>query len=313
MILSVSRRTDIPAYYTDWFFNRLSEGFVYVRNPMNYYQVSKIVLNPDIIDCIVFWTKDPTQIIERLDELKDYNYYFQITITSYDESLERNIRDKRKIIDAFQKLSKKIGKEKVIWRYDPIIINEELNIEYHTRKFEELASELSGYTDLCIISFMDPYKKTERNMKSIKPVNITKQMMYEIGSKLYEITKKYNLKINTCSEEIDLHEISIEHGKCIDDKLISKIIGQEIKIEKDKNQRKSCGCITSIDIGTYNTCSNGCIYCYANYSDISLKNNILKHDKNSPFLVGNIEPEDVIKDRKMISYKRGYEQTTFLY
>ena len=311
MILSVSRRTDIPAFYTEWFFNRLNEGYVLVRNPMNYHQVSKIQLNPSIIDCIVFWTKDPTKIIARLNELRDYNYYFQVTITPYKKDVERNIQDKEQIISSFIKLSKLIGSDRVIWRYDPIILTDKLTIDYHEEKFERIASKLSGYTDLCIISFIDLYSKTERNMKYINPMRITSNMMVDIGERFSKIARKHNLELKTCSEEIDLSSVGIEHAKCIDEKLISKIVGQDLDINKDKNQRDICGCVSSIDIGAYNTCKNGCLYCYANFSDNTVRNNIINHDEKSPFLVGKSEPDDRIYERKMVSYKREFTQPCF--
>lgn len=312
MILSVSRRTDIPAFYLDWFFNRIKEGFVLVRNPMNYHQVSKVILSPDVIDCIVFWTKDPRKIINRLDELKGYKYYFHITITPYDNKIERSIRNKEEIIESLKKLSEKIGKEKVIWRYDPIILSTDITIEDHIKNFESLASRLSNHTNVCTISFLDIYKKTERNMKTFNSIDMNDEIMLEIGGKFAKIAEHYNLKINTCSEKIDLSSVGIDHAKCIDDNLISETIGCTLNIGKDKNQRDICGCVTSIDIGAYNTCKHQCLYCYANFSDTAVKNNIMKHDKNSPFLIGHEMEGDKITNRKMESYKRAYEQSTFL-
>lgn len=312
MILSVSRRTDIPAFYSEWFFNRIKEGYVLVRNPMNYNQVSNVSLDPKLIDCIVFWTKDPLNILTRLEELKDYKYYFQITITPYDKKIEKNIRNKEDIIETFKELSKKIGKEKVIWRYDPIILSEDITIDYHLEKFETFAEKLSGYTELCIISFLDFYRKTERNMKLIRPLNISKEDMLNIGEKLSKIAKLYNIRMETCSEEIDLSSFGIKHSKCIDDNLISRIVGQNLNIDKDKNQREICGCVSSIDIGAYNTCNHGCLYCYANFSANTVKKNSVKHNKNSAFLCGEEEKNDKISDRKMKSYKQDYIQETFL-
>ena len=164
MILSVSRRTDIPAFYSDWFFNRIREGFVYVRNPMNIHKISKIKLSPDVIDCIVFWSKNPCPMLSRLDELQPYMYYFQFTINPYDMKLEQNVPTKNGIIETFRVLSDKIGPERVIWRYDPIILTDSISMNYHVKYFEELAKRLQGYTYTCVISFLDLYKKTERNI-----------------------------------------------------------------------------------------------------------------------------------------------------
>lgn len=304
LILSVSRRTDIPAFYTEWFFNRLKEGYVLVRNPMNYHQVSKVAINPDVIDCIVFWTKNPGNMLNKLDLLKEYNYYFQITITPYDNSIERYVPEKRRVIESFKKLSSLIGKKRTIWRYDPIILNKEKSIEYHRQCFAELASQLNGSTERCIISFMDMYKKTESNMQNFTKKIVTNKDIIEIGQKLSNIALNHGLKLETCSESMDLMSVGIGHAKCIDDKLISDILGESLYIKKDPNQRETCGCVSSIDIGMYNTCKHGCLYCYANYSDKSVKNNIVKHDPKSPILIGNIEPEDKITERKMESYRQ---------
>ncbi|MBS4539586.1 DUF1848 domain-containing protein [Clostridium sp. D2Q-11] len=303
MILSVSRRTDIPAYYTEWFFNRLEAGEVLVRNPMNYHQVSRVKLNPDIIDCIVFWTKDPTNMLEHLDKLKEYNYYFQVTINPYDKTIERNVSKKNDIIDSFQNLSEKIERERVVWRYDPIILTEDIDIDYHEKYFEYLASRLSSYTEKCVFSFIEMYRKTEKNMKNIDLIDIDKEKMLILGEKLYKIADKYNIRLESCSEEVDLCQVGINNARCIDLEIISKIVGQDLDIKKDKNQREICGCVSSIDIGAYNTCKHGCLYCYANFSDKSMKINKLKHDVNSPMLIGNVEEYDKITDRKMESYR----------
>lgn len=159
MILSVSRRTDIPAFYSDWFFNRLHEGFVDVRNPMNIHQISRIKITPDVVDCIVFWTKNPYNMLARLYELKKYNYYFQFTINPYGKDIEANVPVKTEIIDTFRRLSLLIGRNRVIWRFDPILITDEINVIYHIKYFEELAKRLENLTTRCVISFVDLYKK----------------------------------------------------------------------------------------------------------------------------------------------------------
>ena len=302
MILSVSRRTDIPAFYSDWFINRINEGFVMVRNPMNHNQISRIALNPDLIDCIVFWTKDSHNIFEKLDKFKDYNYYFQYTITPYEKDIEKNLRDKSEIIDEFKKLSEKIGPEKVIWRYDPIILTDKYTEEYHINAFSDFASALKGYAEKCVISFVDMYKSITVGMKAAGSLPIADLTMKRMGKEIAEIASLNSMKTATCCEAVDLSEFGIEHNKCIDDELISRILGKDLKIKKDKNQRENFGCVSSIDIGTYNTCSHTCIYCYANHGNSRVQKNNLKHNDNSPLLVGEISENDIILDRKMESY-----------
>ena len=160
MIISASRRTDIPSYYSEWLFNRIQNGFVLVRNPMNIHQISKINLAPDMIDGIVFWTKNPSPMLSRVGELNKYTYYFQFTINPYGEEIEQALPSKRKvIIPSFIDLSIKIGADRVIWRYDPILINKKYTIEKHIKYFEMLARLLKGYTKKCVISFVDMYRK----------------------------------------------------------------------------------------------------------------------------------------------------------
>jgi len=301
LILSVSRRTDIPAFYTEWFFNRLKEGFVLVRNPMNYHQVSRVRLTPDVVDCIVFWTKDPTNMLDKLDLLNEYNYCFQITLNPYGSQIERNVPQKKHLIESFKELSVSIGKKRIIWRYDPIILTDKIDLAYHRKYFDIFASELKDYTERCVISFVDMYKKIERNLSNINAVALSKKDMLEIGKTLSDIASGYGLKIEACSEPVDLSSVGIKPAKCIDDNLIAEITGVPINVRKDKNQRDICGCGESVDIGVYNTCKHGCLYCYANYSDTAVKNNINKHDPISPMLIGNIEPEDKITDKKMVS------------
>ena len=303
MILSVSRRTDIPAFYTEWFFNRLKEGYALVRNPMSYHQVSRINLSPDVIDCIVFWTKNPAKMLDKLNLLKDYNYYFQITVNPYDRQIERNVPDKEQVVESFVKLSQLIGKKRTVWRYDPIFFTNRFDLEYHSKSFNKLASKLKGHTERCIISFIDVYKKSERNIKQLNLAAVSERQMIETGKVFSEIAARYGMKVATCSEYIDLSPFGIEHAKCIDDRLISEITGESIIVKKDKNQRNVCGCVQSIDIGAYNTCHHGCIYCYANFSGNSVDNNVLKHDPKSPMLIGSVEPDDIIRERKTESYR----------
>lgn len=302
MIISASRRTDIPTYYSDWFLNRVKAGYVYVRNPMNAHQISRISLSPEVVDGIVFWTKNPAPMLSKLDALKDYTYYFQFTLNSYGVDVESNIPSKNSVImPAFQRLSDLIGPDRVIWRYDPIFLNETYTMEYHTRYFEELAKRLSPYTKKCTISFLDFYRNTEKNVATLSPGKLPFEQQEQLAKSMAEIAHSYGLRIDTCAEGIELQQYGIEHAKCIDDRLLGQLIQCPLDIKKDKNQRLECGCIESLDIGAYNTCCNGCRYCYANYSEKTVCTNSGKHNPDSPLLVGEVGTEDKIIERKMFS------------
>ena len=304
MILSVSRRTDIPAFYAEWFFQRIREGFLYVRNPMNPRQVSRIGLSPEVVDCIIFWSKNPAPMLERLDELREYPFYFQFTLTGYGRDIEPGLPDKRKeVIGTFQKLSEKVGKERVVWRYDPILVNGRYTIEYHLKAFEEIAGCLKGYTEKVVISFVDFYAKTLRNTKDLYIKSLSREEMREIAEGMAQIAKSCGLVIETCAEQINLQDVGIRHGSCIDKRRIEKIVGCSLSVEKDKNQREACGCCESIDVGAYNTCRNGCRYCYANYHEEQVRKCIACYDVDSPLLCGRIEPEERVTDRKERSFR----------
>lgn len=304
MIISASRRTDIPNYYSDWFYNRIKDGYVLVRNPVNMHQVSRVKLTPDVVDCIVFWTKNPAGMIDRLDEINEYNYYFQFTLNSYGKDIEPNIPSKNEnVIETFIRLSEKIGTEKVIWRYDPILINDKYTINYHLHYFGKIAGKLKGCTEKCIISFIDLYRKTANNLKGLDIRTITDRDKIEIAQGFSKTAREFGFQIDTCAETIDLTNYNIGHAKCIDGKLIERIIGCKLNVEKDKGQRSGCGCAESIDIGMYNTCLNGCRYCYANYSEKTALKNLRGHNRYSALLCGTLTDNDRIYQRNAESYK----------
>ena len=303
MIISASRRTDIPSYYSEWFMNRIKEGFALVRNPIAIHQVSRIKLVPDVVDGIVFWTKNPIPMLGRLDELSDYTYYFQFTVTPYGKNLEPNIPLKNDaILSSFKQLSDMIGPDRIIWRYDPILLSEKYTAKYHARAFEKIAYTLHNHTRKVTISFIDVgYRGVKSNMKKLALQDFPVSEQIGISSTLADIAKSYGLKIDTCAEKIDLQQFGVEHARCIDDRLFGKLLDCHLSINKDKNQRQECGCVASVDIGMYNTCLNGCHYCYANFSSKSVTRNRAKHHPLSPLLSGEITAEDKITDREMKS------------
>ena len=263
MIISVSKRTDIPALYGDWFMKRLEEGFAYSINPYNPKQVKKVSLLKEDVDAFVFWTKNPIPFMKHIPKLKDYVYYVQFTLTPYGRDLEENLPKKDLLVDAFQDLSKKIGKNSVIWRYDPVVLVNDYTSQWHIKMFEDYASRLSPYTNRVVISFVDQYKKHAHTFEELGIGELSDQEMHVLADKLARIARKYDLEIETCAEAIDLSAYGIRHIKCIDNDLISKLSGKEVIYERDPYQRASCHCHKSIDIGSYDTCILGCRYCYA--------------------------------------------------
>lgn len=306
MILSVSRRTDVPNYYSDWFYKRVEEGYVCVRNPMNAHQISRIEISPEVVDCIVFWTKNPEPMMARLDELRMYSYYFQFTLTGYGKDVEPGLPDKPEhLISVFQELAGRIGKERVIWRYDPILLNNRYTAGYHRKAFAAIAGKLKGYTEKVIISYVDFYAKTKRSMEELHAVSYGQPEMLELSKDLASIAHENGLLIESCAESADLSSAGVSHGSCIDRHLIERLLGCRIEGGKDKNQREECGCFESMEVGTYNTCLNGCRYCYANYSQNKVRENWKRYDVNSPILCGSVGVEDIITERKVKSLKVG--------
>ncbi len=293
MIISVSRRTDIPALYGDWFIKRLRSGEVLVRNPFNRKQISRIPLNHEEVECIVFWTKDPGDFIKHLDEIDrmGFKYYFLFTLNPYDKTIEKNIDFKKSIIRTFKELSDRIGRERVLWRYDPIIVTDKMDIEYHKKWFAYLTDELKDYTECCIISFLDEYKKIKNNIRSLGIIPPDSEWIDDFCSFAGNLCREKGLRINTCAQSEDLRKFGIGKSSCIDAGLIKRIIGNRIISRKAASIRGECRCVESRDIGAYNTCINGCIYCYANSSSNKSSFNNLKYDTESPLLCDNIDEQ----------------------
>lgn len=290
MIISASRRTDIPSLHTKWFLNRLKEQYIITQNPINKNKFYKIPLNKNKADIIVFWIKNPD--IDFLKKVRDlgYEFYMHFTINAYGRNIEKNIPDKKLLIKKFQTISRLFTRERIIWRYDPIILNDDFNAYYHINNFKNISDNLNGFTDECIFSFIQIYSKIKNNIKNINTNDDDKLLLIKT---IKEISEKNNIKLKSCSQ--DFNNINIEKSACIDKKRIEKILGYSIKEKKDKSQRKLCGCIESIDIGMYNTCLNECIYCYAN------SKNILKdYDEDSEILSDKKLNAENIQERKII-------------
>ena len=304
MIISASRRTDIPAFYSDWFFNRIKERYVLVPNPYNSKMISRISLDPAVVDCIVFWSKNPAPMLEKLDKLKEYNYYFQFTLNPYGPEIENHLPIISKRIYTFKRLSDRIGKEKVIWRYDPVLTNETYTPGFHKEKFAEIAYELKEHTEKCMLGFIDHYQHIRTAVSRFNIQPLLKADIEEMAASFKKTVDTCSIQLDTCTVKVDLTHLGIPGGLCIDNQLVERIAGYPISARKDKNQRDICRCAESIDIGIYESCLNGCIYCYAikgNYNTV--KYNLNKHDKNSPMLVGELQEDNIVKERLVKSLR----------
>ena len=300
MILSVSRRTDIPRWYSEWFLRRLRAGEVLVRNPYRPGQLRRVPLSPAVVDAIVFWTKDPAPLLPRLDELDGmgYRYLFQFTLTPYGPEIEPGLRDKRAIVETFQALGRRLGRGRVLWRYDPILFTDAIGLAWHEARFRKLCKVLSPFTDQVTVSFLDPYPG--RPMGGLRPPNALE--MQGLAAMLGQTAKEYHLSIVACCEAGDFSPHGIGRAACIDR---ARLCGGPLRLGADRGQRPGCGCCESVDIGAYDTCPSGCRYCYANYDEQTVRQNYAKHDPHSPFLIGNLRPEDVIHEAVQKSWVDG--------
>ncbi|MFR6100717.1 MAG: DUF1848 domain-containing protein, partial [Longibaculum sp.] len=293
MIINASARTDIPAYFSDWFFQRLKEGYVYVRNPYYPKQITKYLLNEDVVDSLVFCSKNPQPMLSGISLLKPYHPYFFVTITPYGQEIEPHVPTYQQVIQSFQELSRQLGSQSVALRYDPIFLNKYYTIEKHLECFEDILSQLSGYTQICIISFIDLYAKTKKNFPGIQEVSYENQKL--LAKAMSEIAQKYHIQLKTCAEAIDLSAYGIQQDGCISRQVLKNVIGCDLKDIKTQPLRAQCHCYPSRDIGEYNTCMHGCLYCYANVDKKQVILNYKRHDYLSPLLIGHVLSDDEIK------------------
>ena len=300
MIINTGQRTDIPAFYAEWFANRLKEGFVCVRNPYYPEQVSRYRLDPSVVDCIGFCTKNPAPMFPHMDLLKPYGQYWFVTITPYGRDVEPNVKDKHQLIGDFKKLSGIVGPDSVGWRFDPIFITGKYSEEYHLRAFEKIAAALDGCTKTAVISFIDLYAKVRRNFPEAKEV--TKEQRLSLGKEMVKIAAAHGMTLKPCAEGDDLAPFGADCGGCMRIGDYEKAIGKRLEAPKKRGARAECACYLSCDIGAYNTCRHLCKYCYANAEPSVVLAQSRRHDVTSPFLIGNYEKGDVINDVKQKSW-----------
>lgn len=292
MIINTGMRTDIPAFYSEWFMNRIREGYVLVRNPYRLDWVTRYELSPDVVDCLVFCTKNPAPMLKYTDELKKFHQYWFVTITPYSKDVETNVPPREQVMQDFITLSKLVGTNCIAWRYDPIFIDSKYTVDRHLSDFETMCRTLSGYTNVCVISFIDLYEKVIRNFPQVRTV--TPQERLAIGKAFAEIGSRYGITIKACAEGNELAQYGIDCDGCMTKETFEQAIGKRLYIPKKKSQRAECSCVLGTDIGAYDTCGHLCRYCYANSNRENVRQNMNIHDHESPFLIGSLHEGEVI-------------------
>lgn len=293
MILNVSGRTDIVAFYTKWFMNRYHEGYVDVRNPFSYHMVSRIYF--DDVDAILFCTKNPIPILDKLKEINK-PILFHVTLTPYKNDIEPNVPAKSEIIEAIKVLSQIIGKEFLTIRYDPIFISDTYNLEYHVRAFERLCALLDGYVNKILISFIDDYKNVRKNKNILNHRALTENDYKTIGECFSKSAKKHGILVHTCFEDRNLVEYGFIKGECFSLELAYQLTNKVYKKWTARKENK-CNCVQMVDIGVYNSCKHYCKYCYANYDEKKVQHHLQLHNPHSSLLIGELSDEDIIKRR----------------
>lgn len=309
MIISASRRTDIPAFYARWFINRLRAGYCSVPNPFNWKQVFRVSLVPQDVDVIVFWTRNPRPLFPFLDEMDElgYRYYFQYTLLGYPRQIDPYSPTVEPALRTFRELAERVGSEHMVWRYDPIIFTQLTDPDYHLAAYERIAHTLRGYTPRSVISFLTPYHKiqarldemAQRGVEMLPFQGAEEPWFGDFMRRMVAIAEDNGMVIQSCASELDLANYGVLPGKCIDDDLIQEVFGIDVTHEKDPGQRKLCGCVRSRDIGAYDTCLFGCPYCYATTSFERARRQYQEHNPDSPSLVGWYEPDETLQMKLM--------------
>lgn len=300
MIINTGSRTDIPAFYSEWFARRLQEEFVLVRNPYNPGLITRYRLSPDVVDLIGFCTKNPAPMLPHLELLRPYGMYWFVTITPYGREIEPNVPKKQDVLESFRILSREIGAERIAWRYDPIFISETYPVERHIRAFSYMAEQLEGYTHTAVISFIDLYEKTKRNFPEVQEV--TEEERLYLGKGMIEIAREHGMVLKPCGEGRELEPYGADCSGCMTQEVYETALNCRLKIPGHAPDRDSCACYLGGDIGAYNTCLHMCRYCYANYDEKAVMQNAGQHDPASPLLTGYVRPTDQIHEAKQVSW-----------
>ncbi|MCR5219227.1 DUF1848 domain-containing protein [Treponema sp.] len=301
MIINTGGRTDLVHFYSKWLLERFRQGFVYVRNPMYPEKLTKYTLSPDTVDCVIFCSKNYEPILPHLEEITSrFNTYFFYTITAYGKDIEKNIPDIDKSIDTLIKLERIAGKKRIAWRYDPVLLNKKYTVQQHLITFEHMTARLHQHVDTCIFSFVQLYKKLEQNFPQLEAV--PQDAREELAKGFGKIAAKYRMKIKICADKTDYSHWGIQREGCVTLDILGKSNDLDFRPLKHTGMRSNCLCIKSNDIGAYDTCPGGCLYCYANTDHKLAEENFRKHKDNSPILTGSIGPMEEISPARQKSF-----------
>ncbi len=294
MILNTGSRTDIPAFYSEWFMRRIEAGTVCVRHPFQPKRVLRYQLDPSSVDVLAFCTKNPKPMLDHLDHLMRFNMFWGVSITPYDQTIEPYVPPVRQVVESFKQLSSKLGMKAVEWRYDPVFIDDKYTLDVHIKSFQWMASELSGYTEACVVSFIDLYQKTKRNFPSVRALSEDEQVA--LIKAFVKIGHHYGIRIKTCLENASLAQYGADVQGCMTQAVLEQALDIQLHFSKKTQARKGCDCLLGNDIGAYDSCPHACVYCYANQNKASVIRNVRLHNVDSPLLIGNLEVDDVIID-----------------
>ena len=301
MILNTGSRTDIPAFYSAWFFNRVRAGEALMRNPYRKDELVRYSLSPDVVDVLVFCTKNPEPMLSRLQEIKAYRQFWGVTITPYGEDIEPGVPSPKDVVESVKQLSGIVGKDAVAWRYDPVLFYGRYGLDFHLRAFSELCRELSGYVSFAVVSFIDLYQKTVRNFPEARKPDSHEEDI--LTAEFVRTARRYGLAVRLCCERPELSAYGADVSGCLTKEVLEKAAGISLSVPRSKSKaRPVCACLLGADIGAYNSCPHGCRYCYANYDKALAKANYLRHDPGSPLLIGWPGPGDHIRDASQESW-----------
>lgn len=301
MIISASRRTDLPACHAEWLCRRFSEGYALVRNPFRFHQVQRVRLSPETVEGIVFWTKDPLPLAPRLTLFRDFPWYFQWTLTPYGRDIEPGLPDKKRLLAAFRALAEAHGPLRFVWRYDPVLLSPRYTEAFHRESFRAFCEALSGCADTCVVSFLDHYGPASKRLAPLRARAPSPEEAARLTAYFLETAARFGIALRACCETGS----GLPPAACVDAVRLSAIGGLPLDAKKDRSQRPDCACAASVDIGAYDTCRAGCLYCYA------MRGAPRHTDPASPLLTGPLLPEDIIAERAMPSLRLSGEPSLF--